>query len=251
MNDSIYKADLYRGAGVLITGGTKGIGLACARAYAGLGARVCVVARNHGDNLPENVRYFKADACLPEQFKNVIEEINSKERIDILINNVGMVLNKPAAELSLSDWQKVIDVNLTSAFICSTTMARQMTERMSGCIINLSSVMAHRPLPKRLVYAVSKAGLEGLTRVLAIEWGKYNIRINAITPGHILTPLVEEQIRLGNQTLESMAQRTVFGRIGSPGEIADLCLYLSSPAAKFITGQTIFIDGGFSIKKDV
>ena len=166
-----------------------------------------------------------------------------------MVNNAVIQLNKPFIELSSNEWHDVLEVNLNSYFYFCQAAGKYMIAQQGGKIINISSVLSKFALPGRAPYSVSKAGIEALTRVLAAEWAKYNILINAVAPGHVNTELVRRDIRKGLLEEESMKQRGVLLRLGNVDEIGSIIAFLASDASSFITGQTFVVDGGFSIKK--
>ena len=167
-------------------------------------------------------------------------------RIDILLNNAGVSVNKPSLELTVDEWRRGIDINLNGSFICAQAAARRMVEQSSGVIVNIASMYGVVAAPQRAAYCASKAGVVALTKTLAVEWAAYGIRVNAIGPGYTLTALVEELGKDGRLDLDALRRRTPLGRLGTPEEIAQLALFLASDRAAFVTGHTLVADGGWT-----
>lgn len=250
---------------VLITGATSGIGKAAARLFLQEGARVTVNYHSDDEKRDDTEREFRAllrAAGRPEDDLVMAKADVSKDpevavmfeksiqrfgRLDILINNAGMAREAPSHEVELDDLFKQLDVNLRGAILCSIHAVRHFLERgQGGCILNNSSVHETIPKPGFLAYAVAKAGMRGLTRTLALEYASKGIRVNAVGPGAVETPmnagvLDDEESR---KTIES---HVPLGKVIQPEEIAQAFLYLASEAARNITGQTLFIDGGLTL----
>lgn len=239
---------------VLITGSTRGLGLAFATGFAAAGARVMIngtrpetvdpaVARIRNEG--GSAAGYPFDVTAPAQVESAVERIEQEiGPIDTLINNAGIQRRTPLEQMPLADWQHVIDVNLTSVFQVSQCVARRMISRRRGCVINISSLNAEGSRPTIAPYCAAKAGLEALTRSMAAEWGKYNIRANAIAPGYFITdlnrPLVE------NPDFDAWVRGSVpLGRWGDPSELIGAAIFLASAASSYITGRTISVDGGW------
>ena len=258
------------GLNAVVTGATRGIGRAVAEVLAEAGANVCVTARDA--NLLEEVasrvreRGVKAaaipadvtdQASVDAMARRALDELG---HVDILVNNAGVVVVKPMVPLpgydpsrapdpgfiepySESDWNAVINTNLKGAYLCLRAFGPHMLERRRGKIINMSSVNAVKAAKYRFTYDVSKAGLTQLTRSMAVEWAPYNINVNAIGAGYVRTDLNEELFaneRLRAKLLSGIPLR----RFATVREVALLTVYLASPASDYVTGQTIFLDGG-------
>ena len=171
------------------------------------------------------------------------------KKIDLLVNNAGIQLNKKIELLRSKDYKKVIDTNLSSYFFFTKYAGHYMIKNKKGIIINISSVLSKFPLSGRSPYSISKAGIDALTRSTAVEWSRFNIVCNSINPGHILTDLVKNDMKKGLINMKDMKKRSIIGEIGSVNDISNFLLYLAQNNSKYQTGQSFFIDGGFSIKK--
>ena len=189
-----------------------------------------------------------ADVANPADVQAVVDRtIATYRRVDILVNNAGITWGARPEEMPLDKWQKVIDVNLTGAFLFAQAAGREMLKREYGRIINISSIAGlHAAVhgPHYAAYAASKAGLMGLTRELAASWGRHNIRVNAIAPGFFHSRLADPALPLAEPGIKASSP---IPRIGAEGELKGVCLFLASDASNYITGQTIVVDGGRTI----
>lgn len=244
------------GEKAIVTGAAQGLGEQMALALAEAGADVAVLDMNieGADKVAENIRdlgldsiAIKVDVTKVSDVENMVKI--AKERfgkIDILINNAGIVNNVPAEELSKEEWDRVIEVNLSGVFLCAQRVGREMIAEKKGNIINISSMsglIVNRPQPQ-IHYNASKAGVIMLTKSLAAEWAKYNIRVNAIVPGYMRTPLVDKVFPKYGKEWSSL---TPMGRLGDPSEIKGPALFLASKASSFVTGSVLVMDGGYTI----
>jgi NAD(P)-dependent dehydrogenase (short-subunit alcohol dehydrogenase family) len=242
------------GRTAIVTGSTKGIGLAIARAFVREGARVAVNSRNPQDcaavatELGPTALAVPADLSRSDEVRRLAREAQAAlgGRVDILVNNAGQPRVAPSEELREEDYRYTLDLNLNGYFVLSQEIARGMLARKSGAIINISSMNGTVPFPQRLAYCVSKAGLNMMTKVMAIEWAARGVRVNAIAPGYVETEIVKSLSQRGILDREQLARRTPMGRIGTPEEIAEAAVFLASPGASFITGEILTIDGGWS-----
>src|SRR5258705_9355726 len=241
----------------IVTGGSRGLGAELAEGLAEAGGWVMLCARREEWLLPgvELLRGcgFTADAmrCDVSSAADVQAVVDATlERfgqIDILVNNAGVSWGERPETMTLETWQKVIDVNLTGAFICSQAAGREMIKRRYGRIINITSIAGLQGNvngPYYAGYAASKAGLMGLTRELAASWGRHGIRVNAIAPGFFHSRLSDSSIAQIESSLNAV---TPLGRVGGPGELKGVAVFLASDASNYITGQTIIVDGGGTI----
>ena len=162
------------------------------------------------------------------------------------MNNAGIIGNAPSIELEEATWRRVIDVNLTGVFLVAQAAARIMIPQGGGSIVNTTSMYGVAAAPGRASYCASKAGVVGLTKVLAIEWAASAVRVNAIGPGYVRTALTEQAEAEGKLDFNALVRRVPVGQLATPAEIADIALFLASDAAAYITGQTLVADGGWT-----
>lgn len=240
----------------LVTGSTKGIGLGVARAYAREGARVVVNSRNAEDceKVVAEIRAggghaiaVPADLSRSDEVRRLAREATEAlgGRVDILVNNAGQPRVAPSSELAEADYRHTLDLNLNAYFVLSQEIARGMLARRQGVIINISSVNGTIAFPQRLAYCVSKAGVNMLTKVLAIEWAAQGVRVNAIAPGYVRTEMIASLAERKILDEAALARRTPMGRLGLPEEVAEAAVYLASDAASYITGTVLTVDGGW------
>jgi 2-deoxy-D-gluconate 3-dehydrogenase len=184
-----------------------------------------------------------------ESISRCVESVVEQSgRIDILVNNAGVNVRKPALEVTESDWDTVLDVNLKGLFFMAQAAGRQMhaQDPAGGSIINISSIMGLGGYWDRVAYCASKAAVINMGRVLALEWGPQNIRVNAVCPNFVITPLTEPIFAKNPEFTEDVMRRTPIGRLPTPEEIAAAVVYLASPGAASVTGQALTVDGGWT-----
>lgn len=235
----------------LVTGAGRGIGRAIAGALAGSGAAVAIndidaaSAERAAGELAGGARAFPADVANPDAVARLVEAVTAHfGRLDILVNNAGIEPKAPVLELSIADWGRTLDVNLSAAFYTSQVAGRIMRAAGGGVIVNIASIAGHNiPLPNRASYVASKAGLIGFTRECAREFAAYGIRVNAVCPGVIETEMTAESGSNPAQ-LEKWLADIPQGRLGQPADVAGLVLFLCSDGAAYLTGQAINVDGG-------
>lgn len=241
------------GKTALITGSSRGLGFAFAQGLSAAGARIILNGVN-SKRLDEAADEMKAKGydVLTAAFdvtdeKAIVEAFKKFDaddiEVDILMNNAGIQFRKPMLELETSDWQRVIDVNLTSAFVIGREAAKRMAERGSGKIINIGSLTSELARATVAPYTVAKGGIKMLTKAMAAEWGEKGIQANAIGPGYMVTDMNEALIN--NPEFDKWVKaRTPMRRWGLPEELAGTAIYLASNASNYVSGQIIYADGG-------
>jgi len=243
------------GRTALVTGGSRGIGFGIARAMAEAGADVALIAR--GERTLESARdtiektgrkvwIYPFDMSRVEQIAETYDRIvQDTGGIDVLANNAGMTVRGFAQDMSLADWRSVIDVNLTSLYVLSQAFGRERIRTgRRGKIINIASLMSDTVREKNSPYAASKGGVRQLTKALAVDWARNRINVNAIGPGYIKTDLTRalwEDAEFDGW----VKRRTPMGRWGAPEDLGKAAVFLASPASDFVTGQILYVDGGF------
>ncbi len=245
-----------KGKVAMVTGSSKGLGEAAAMALAKVGADVAVCGRNRTD-IDRVVDRIKATGSRSAGF---ILEVTSTEtvrrgvdailehfgRVDILLNNAGTNYRVPVLEYPEEEWDRVIDTNLKGYYLVAQAVVPQMIEHGYGKVINMSSILGRIGIINQLAYASAKGGVDQMTKIMAIEWAKLGVRVNAIAPTYFETEMVK-QIRNDKERFDFINTRTPMGRWGKLEEIEGIVIFLSSPASDFITGQSIAIDGGWTI----
>ena len=238
----------------LITGGTSGLGKMMALALAKAGAFVWIASsRDNADETLKELkdqgtegRFIQLDVTSSEALENVVSLIHRESnRIDILVNAAGINLRTSSEDLTLDEWQKTIDINLTAPFHLSQLVADSMRENNWGRIINIASLQSLRAFDNSIPYGASKGGIMQLTRALAQAYSKDGVLVNAIAPGFFRTNLTESLFQDPGK-LQTLADKTMMGRNGEEKDIFGISVFLCSDANSYVTGQTIFLDGGFS-----
>lgn len=240
----------------LVTGAGRGIGRALAIGLAEAGADVALFARTASDieevaheihALGRKAYPFTVDVTNREQIEEAVQQIIEQTgRLDILVNNAGMNIRSQALAVTDEEWDTIMQTNLKSAFLCSQIVGRHMQQKEYGRIINIASVAGQVALRTGVVYAATKAAMIQMTKVLALEWGKYGINVNSIGPWYFKTPLTEKILANPDYLAEIIA-RTPLGRVGELEELVGPTVFFASDAANYVTGQTLFVDGGMTI----
>ena len=246
--------DLFdlKGKSALVTGGNGGIGLGMAEGLAKAGARVAIAGRDGAKNAKAAKQIgavaIAADITEEKACRGMVDEAAKQlGRLDILVNNAGINIRKRPEEYRLEEWHRVLDSNLTSAFVASQAAYPHMQRAKGGKIVNIGSMMSIFGAPFVAPYGASKGGIVQLTRALATAWAKDNIQVNAVLPGWIDTALTRRAREEVSGLHERMLARTPAGRWGVPADMAGIAAFLASRASDFVTGTAIPVDGGYSI----
>ena len=240
----------------LITGGTKGIGAAIVKEFAELGAELAIVARN-SDELNKMVNEYsgkgnkifgiKADVSRRDDYQKIIEKVKMEwGSLDIFVNNVGTNIRKPSVDYDYNEYDHIMNTNLRSAFELSRLLFPLLKQSEQANVVFVSSVAGQIYLKTGAIYAMTKAAINQLTKNLAVEWASDNIRVNAVAPWYIKTPLAETVLK-DKVYKQSVLSRTPMKKIGEPEDVAAAVAFLSMPASAYVTGQILSIDGGFMV----
>ena len=244
-----------KGRTAIVTGASRGLGEAIAISLAEAGANLVLASRDvarmeavasglaaKGTKLI-TVKTDVLDAQSVQQMTD--KALAEFGQIDILVNNAGINVVKPFLDLTEQEWDSVIDTNLKGYFFCSQSVGREMVKRKSGCVINNASVFGRTGFMNLSPYIASKGGVVQLTKALAVEWARFNVRVNCIAPSYIVTEMAAKDIEANPKILEQNLKKIPLRRAGQPREVGDVCVFLASEAASFVTGETLAIDGGW------
>ena len=241
----------------IVTGGNQGIGLAISKGLAQAGATV-VIADIVGDKALKVAESLKAEGLkasaiqvdvtkLPSLTSLVSKVMAEYGKIDVLVNSAGVLLRKQAEEVLEEEWDFVMGVNLKGLFFCCQQVGKEMIKKRKGKIINISSDVSQIARSGISTYSISKAGVSQLTRALAVEWGKYNVHVNAIAPGTTLTEMTRSFLEKNPDVLEERKKANPMGRLAEPSDHVGVAIFLASSASDFVNGQTYHVDGGATI----
>jgi NAD(P)-dependent dehydrogenase (short-subunit alcohol dehydrogenase family) len=245
-----------KGKVAVVTGGSSGLGVTFAQALAEVGANIVLAARrldkldevgNDLSRLGVKVKSIQCDVSNQDQVQSLVDEtLKTFGRLDIMVNNAGVAAMSPATEIAIEEWNRVVSVNLTGTFLCARTAARQMMKRGGGKIVNIASIYgAVGDVFPASPYYATKGAVINLTRDLAVEWAPFKINVNAIAPGFFPSEMTEG-IFQDPHYLEYINKQTPLGRTGNPDDLKGAIVFLASQASDFVTGQTIFVDGGWT-----
>ena len=246
-----------KGKAALVVGGSRGIGLAIADGFASIGASVVIANSTaaQGERAAAQLRSAGGEArAISVNLRDqtsittlVAATVRACGGIDILVNSAAVIRRGPIEGVSEDDWDTMMGINLRGAFLLCQAVGRHMIERKSGKIINISSNVSQVLQPHRGTYAITKAGLSHLTRVMALEWAPHGINVNAIAPAPTITDLNRNFFEDNPADLRARMQSIPMGRLGAPADYVGAAIFLASPASDFVTGQTVFVDGGSNL----
>lgn len=241
----------------VVTGGSRGIGFEIAHGLASAGATSVVadIVADRGEEAAEAIRKnglraksIPVDVTNRDSVRHMVSQVVKEfNQIDILVNSAGIIIRKPIEEVTDEEWDSLMDVNLRGVFLCSQVVGIEMMKRKQGKIINISSNIAQVLQPHRGVYAITKAGVSHLTKVMALEWAPHHINVNAIAPAPTMTDLNKKYFDEHPEDLKERIRSIPLGRLGDPKDYVGVAILLASKASDFITGQTIFVDGGSNL----
>lgn len=238
----------------VVTGGARGIGLATVRCLLGRGCRVIAADRDEPGSdknesaLPSGAEFFAVDVTDSASVDAMVRHVvGAHSRIDALVNCAGITRHEAVAELDDSTWRHLLDVHVGGTLRCCRAAFPALRATSGGAVVNFSSVAAHLGRPRRAPYSAAKAGIEAMTRTLAVEWAGAGVRVNAVAPGWIKTRLVRKIVDTGLSDHDALLAHIPLARLGESSEIATVVAFLLSSDASYITGQTIVIDGGATI----
>lgn len=246
-----------RGQTAVVTGASSGLGVTFARTLAERGVNLVIAARGYeklvkvaeelSSKYDVKVIPVKTDVSQEKQVINMVKTALEKlGSLEIIVNNAGIASISPSIDMSLEEWKKVIDVNLTGVFSCARTAAREMIKKKYGKIVNIASIYgAVGDIFHAAPYYASKGAVINLTRALAIEWAPYKVNVNSIAPGFFPSEMTAG-IFQDKEAMKHILSRTPLGRTGEPLDLKAALIYLASPASNYVTGQTIFVDGGWT-----
>jgi NAD(P)-dependent dehydrogenase (short-subunit alcohol dehydrogenase family) len=242
------------GKTAIVTGAARGIGLAIARRYAADGARVVIADIDEAAGkaaaaaLGNGARFVRTDVGAPGDVRNVLAEACAAGDLDVLVNNAGIIHTADFLDIAEADFDRVMRVNLKGMFLMGQAAAKQMVAQVkagkpAGAIVNMSSINGRVAIPNQVPYCVSKGGVDQLTRVMALSLAPYGIRVNAIGPGSIMTDILKG-VATDQAARHRLLSRTPLGRVAEPEEVASVAAFLASDDASYVTGETIYVDGG-------
>ncbi|MGR3296277.1 MAG: SDR family NAD(P)-dependent oxidoreductase [Candidatus Bathyanammoxibius sp.] len=246
-----------RGQVALVTGASKGLGRSMSMALAEAGADIVMVARGpvklaeaekEVADMGVRTLAIAADVTVAEDVEKMVGKAIAKfGKIDILVNNVGTYIGKPIVESTTEEWLDMINTNLTTTYLCCRTVGKHMIERKRGKVVNMAAAIGALGARNASAYCASKGGVIQLTRALAVEWAKYGITVNAIAPGTMETEITKKMLE-DPKVRKAVEGKIPMKRIGYPSDLAGAVIFLSASGSDYITGQTMFVDGGFSVQ---
>ena len=242
----VLSADPVPGTRLLVTGGARGIGRAVAEAYAARGGHICILDRDPVADAPPGWICRQGSAASGPDLEAAFAAMDHAwGGVDVAHANAGIAANKPSLELTEAEWRAVLDLNLTGVFLTAQAAARRMVPAGAGVILATSSIYGLTAGPNRAAYTATKGAVANLVRSLASEWGPHGVRVNAIAPGYVQTDMLETLVQQGLIDRGALLARTTLGRLGRPADVAAMACFLGSPAATWINGAIMSVDGGW------
>lgn len=239
----------------VVTGSGRGIGAAIAQGFAKEGAKVALISRTLEQLEKQKeviLQYGSESLSIAGDVSNEsdVQRMGLKVKehfgtVDILVNAAGITMVSPSEELARENWDQCLNINLTGTFLMCREIGREMIRAKRGKIINITSVVSHAGIPQRAAYAASKGGVKQLTQTLAVEWGQHGIQVNSISPGFIITEIVQDLISKGVHKPEKLEARIPIGRMGEVEDLVGPALFLASNESDYVTGTTLIVDGGW------
>jgi NAD(P)-dependent dehydrogenase (short-subunit alcohol dehydrogenase family) len=257
LNQKVMKCYDISGQTAIVTGASSGLGVYFAQSLAECGVNLVIAARRREKlvKVAENFSHeygveivpVQTDVSQEDQVINMVKTaVDRFGSLEIIVNNAGIAALSPSADMPLEEWKKVIDVNLTGVFLCARTAAREMIKKKYGKIVNIASIYgAVGDIFPTAPYYASKGAVINLTRAFAVEWAPYKINVNSIAPGFFPSEMTATLFE-DEKAMQHILSRTPLGRTGEPSDLKAALVYLSSPASNYVTGQTIFVDGGWT-----
>lgn len=242
----------------VVTGAGRGIGAACALALDEAGARVVLVSRTEAEllevagTLANDPIVLTADLSVPGAAGRLAEEITARvDPVHVLVNSAGMAMRRAPDELSEADVDAVLDLNVRALLMLTVGLAAPLRRSGAGSVVNIGSVAGERGVHSRAAYSASKGAVDGLTRSLALDWARAGIRVNTVAPGMIDSPIWASAFEANPEIREQYGDRVPAGRWGTPRDVADAVVFLASDAARYVTGETLTVDGGLAMAAQV
>jgi len=236
------------GKNIIVTGAGRGIGRHLATALSKAGANICAIDLEFPHEYYPYKKLMKGfDLTNPDEYYSLVDYLHSMKTIDIVVNNAGITLPANSENYSLENWEKTFKINVTAPFLLVKHLLPKLKRSQSASVINITSLNAELAFPNNPAYVASKSALAGLTRSMALDYGKYGIRVNSLAPGYIKTDMTGESYK-NVEERNKRSSRTILNRWGTPEDLVGPLIFLASDMSKYVTGHSLFVDGGWKIK---